>query len=202
MASTRQAIPDTVRSSPGPEPGSSKGVLTPSRTMTTTDRAMPPLQADERSTLESWLDFYRATLIMKCDGLTDEQLRTTSVPPSPLTLLGLVQHMAEVERNWFRRVLLGEQMSPIYDPAADPHGQDGGFDLVDGVTFATARATWDAEVAHAGANCSMRGLDETSPFMGGQVSLRWIYHHMTGEYARHAGHADLIRERIDGVTGV
>ncbi len=77
--------------------------------MTTTDRTMPPLQADERATLEHWLDFHRATLAMKCDGLTEDQLRTSSVPPSPLTLLGLVQHMAEVERTWFRRVLLGQQ---------------------------------------------------------------------------------------------
>jgi uncharacterized damage-inducible protein DinB len=170
--------------------------------MTTTDRAMPPLQADERTTLESWLDFYRATLAGKCDRLTDEQLRTASVPPSPLTLLGLVQHMAEVERNWFRRVLLGEQVPPIYDPAADPSGPDGGFDLADSVTFDSARRTWEDEIAYARATCSTRGLDETSSFMGGQVTLRWIYSHMIGEYARHAGHADLIRERIDGATGV
>jgi uncharacterized damage-inducible protein DinB len=170
--------------------------------MTETDRAMPPLQADERTTLESWLDFYRATLATKCGGLTDEQLRTPSVSPSPLTLLGLVQHMAEVERNWFRRVLLTEQVPPIYDPAADPTGPDGGFDLSDGVTFDTARATWEGEIAQARVNCSGRGLEETSPFLGGQVTLRWIYNHMIAEYARHAGHADLIRERIDGATGV
>jgi uncharacterized damage-inducible protein DinB len=170
--------------------------------MTTTDRAMPALQGDERTTLESWLDFYRATLVMKCDGLTDEQLRTTSVPPSSLTLLGLVQHMAEVERNWFRRVLMGEQVPPIYDPAADPAGPDGGFDLADSVDLATAHGTWEEEVSHGRANCSGRDLDETSPFMGGQVNLRWIYNHMIGEYARHAGQADLIRERIDGATGV
>jgi hypothetical protein len=115
--------------------------------MTTTGRAMPPLQADERTTLESWLDFYRATLVMKCEGLTDEQLRIASVPPSPLTLLGLVQHVAEVERNWFRRALLGEQVAAIHDPDADTGGHDGGFDLVEGVTFDTARTTWEAEVA-------------------------------------------------------
>jgi uncharacterized damage-inducible protein DinB len=163
---------------------------------------MPPLQADERATLEGWLDFYRATLIAKCDGFADEQLRTASAPPSPLTLLGLVQHMAEVERNWFRRVLLGEQAPPIHDPTADPNGHDGGFDLAEGATFAAARTTWEAEVAQARANCSARGLDETSPFMGGEVTLRWICNHMIGEYARHAGHADLLRERIDGATGV
>jgi uncharacterized damage-inducible protein DinB len=170
--------------------------------MTTTHRTMPPLRADERATLEGWLDFYRATLGTKCDGLSDDQLRTASVPPSPLTLLGLVQHMAEVERNWFRRVLAGEQVPPIHDPAADPDGPDGGFDLTDDTTSAAARATWEGEIAQARTTCSGRDLDDTSPFMGGQVTLRWIYSHMIAEYARHAGHADLIRERIDGSTGV
>jgi uncharacterized damage-inducible protein DinB len=170
--------------------------------MTTTDRTMPLLQADERTTLESWLNFYRATLGLKCDGLTDEQLRTASVPPSSLTLLGLLQHMAEVERNWFRRVLQGEQVPAIYDPAADTDGPDGGFALSEAWTCDTARALWEGEIARSRANCALRGLDETSSFMGGQVTLRWIYNHMIGEYARHAGHADLIRERIDGATGV
>jgi uncharacterized damage-inducible protein DinB len=170
--------------------------------MPTTERTMPPLVADERATLEGWLDFYRATLVRKCDGLTDEQLRTPSAPPSPLTLQGLLQHMAEVERNWFRRVLLGEQVPPIYDPAADPAGPDGGFEVTDDLTSTTARATWDEEIAQARKNCAGRDLHETSSFMGGQVTLRWIYNHMIAEYARHAGHADLIRERIDGTTGV
>jgi hypothetical protein len=163
---------------------------------------MPPLHADERATLEGWLDFYRATLIGKCDGLTDDQVRTTSAPPSPLTLLGLVQHMAEVERNWFQRVLLGTRVPPIHDPTADPDGPDGGFDLAPDATFAVARTTWAGEVARARANCADRALDDTSPFLGGEVTLRWIYNHMIGEYARHAGHADLLRERIDGATGV
>jgi hypothetical protein len=170
--------------------------------MTSIGRATPPLQADERTTLDGWLDFYRATLVMKCDGLSDEQLRIASAPPSPLTLLGLVQHAAEVERNWFRRVLLGEQVAPIHDPDAGTEGHDGGFDLVDDSTFDTASKTWEAEVAHGRANCATRTLDETSPFMGGHVTLRWIYNHMIAEYARHAGHADLLRERIDGTTGV
>src|SRR3712207_9453782 len=115
--------------------------------MTTTPRTMPPLQADERATLEGWLDFYRATLGTTCDGLADEQLRTASVPPSPLTLLGLVQHMAEVERNWFRRVLLGEQVAPVFGPNADPNGPDGGFDLLENVDFEEARATGESEIA-------------------------------------------------------
>src|SRR3954447_12157509 len=170
--------------------------------VTTTERAMPPLQADERTTLESWLDFYRATLATKCDRLTDEQVRTASVPPSPLTLLGLVQHMAEVERNWFRRVLLGEQAPAIYDPATDTNGHDGGFDLSDDVTFDAARSTWEDEIAQAGATGAGRGLEEPIPSMGAQVTLRWINNQMVPGSARHAGHADLIRERIDGATGV
>ena len=165
------------------------------------DRVMPPLDADERATLEGWLDFYRATLVGKCDGLGDEQLRTAAVPPSPLTLLGLVQHAAEVERNWFRRVLLGEDVPPIHDAPAEATGQDGGFDVADDATLTTARVSWDAEVAASRAAAASRGLDDTSPFMGGQVSLRWIYNHMIAEYARHAGHADLLRERLDGATG-
>jgi uncharacterized damage-inducible protein DinB len=167
-----------------------------------TDRPMPPLNADERATLAGWLDFYRATLALKCTGLTDEQLRTAAVPPSSLTLLGLVRHMAEVERNWFRRVLLSEDVPPIYGPKADPNGHDGGFDLDDDATFDAAATAWEAEIARARANCADRDLDQTSPFRGGEVTLRWIYTHMIGEYARHDGHADLIRERIDGTTGV
>src|SRR4051812_15306763 len=97
---------------------------------------MPPLQADERATLEGWLDFYRATLIGKCDGLTDDQLRSAALPPSSLTLLGLVQHAAEVERTWFRRVLLGEDAPALYPVTGEPTGQDGGFDLADDATLA------------------------------------------------------------------
>lgn len=166
------------------------------------ERTTPPFVADEHTTLASWLEFYRATLVGKCEGLTDEQLRTLSASPSPLSLLGLVQHMAEVERNWFRRVLVGEEAPPIYDPDADPDGHDGGFELLDNVTAEMAAAAWEAEVEEARKNCEGRSLDHTSPFMGGEVSLRWIYTHMIAEYARHCGHADLIRERIDGVTGV
>ena len=163
---------------------------------------MPPLNADERTTLESWLDFHRATLAMKCEGLDDEQAATASVPPSGFTLTGLVQHMAEVERNWFRRVLAGEQAPPIFDPAADPQGPDGGFDLSEGATLRAALTTWRAEIARAREQCADRNLTDTGRFMGQDVSLRWIYVHMIEEYARHNGHADLVRERIDGTTGV
>ena len=170
--------------------------------MSTIERPLPPLNADERSTLESWLDFHRATLAIKCAGLDDEQASTASVPPSGFTLTGLVQHMAEVERNWFRRVLAGEQAPPIHDPQADPDGPDGGFELAADATLRDALATWHAEIASARAHCAGRALADTGRFMGRDVSLRWIYVHMIEEYARHNGHADLLRERIDGATGV
>jgi len=163
---------------------------------------MPPMNADERTTLEGWLDFYRATLSMKCDGLDDEGLRAASVPPSALTLLGLVQHAAEVERNWFRRVLAGEAAPPIFGPRNQSAGHDGGFEVAGLSSYRSATEIWQNEIRHARANCADRALDDTSEFMGSSVSLRWIYTHMIAEYARHCGHADLIRERIDGVVGV
>jgi hypothetical protein len=176
--------------------------MAPSVSVTSMERAMPPLNADERTTLESWLDFYRVTLASKCEGLDDEQLRVASVPPSELTLLGLVQHAAEVERNWFRRVLTGEQAPPIFEPRDHPEGHDGGFEVSPQSSYRIATEIWQDEIRHARANCAARALDDTSPFMGSEVSLRWIYTHMVAEYARHCGHADLIRERIDGVAGV
>ncbi len=160
------------------------------------------MNADERATLEGWLEFYRSTLVLKCDGLDDPALRTAAVQPSSLTLQGLVQHLAEVERNWFRRVLAGESAPPIYERGADDSPHDGGFAVSEQTSFRAAVSTWQDEVAHARANCAARELDDTSPFMGTEVSLRWIYVHMIAEYARHSGHADLIRENIDGATGV
>ena len=165
------------------------------------DRAVPPLIADERATLAGWLDFYRDTVAGKCAGLDEDGWRTASVPPSPLTLLGLVQHLAEVERNWFRRVLLGEDVGPIHDCPSSTPGHDGGFDL-GGTTGEQALRMWQDEITRAVEACAGRKLDDCSAFGAGEVTLRWIYVHMIGEYARHAGHADLIRERVDGVTGV
>ncbi|WP_066899338.1 DinB family protein [Mycolicibacterium houstonense] len=169
--------------------------------MTSTERPRPPLNAGERTTLEGWLEFYRATLAQKCEGLDDERLRSAPVPPSELTLLGLVQHAAEVERNWFRRVLAGEDVPPIFGPRGSD-GHDGGFGVSALSSFRDAAQIWQGEIEQARINCAARGLDDTAPFMGGEVSLRWIYLHMIAEYARHCGHADLIRERIDGRIGV
>lgn len=163
---------------------------------------MPPLNSDERTAVEGWLDFHRATLAIKCEGLDDEQARRASVPPSGFTLTGLVQHLAEVERNWFRRIFAGEAAPPIFDPQADPDGPDGGFDVAPDATLAAALDVWNAEVASAREICAAHTLTDTGTFMGRDVNLRWVYVHMIEEYARHNGHADLLRERIDGVTGV
>jgi uncharacterized damage-inducible protein DinB len=170
--------------------------------VTAIERTMPPLNTDERTTLESWLDFHRTTLAMKCEDLDDEQAAAASVPPSAVTLTGLIQHMAEVKRNWFRRVMAGEQAPPIYDSQADPGGPDGGFELDENATLRDALATWRAEIDCARKHCADRALADTGRFMDQDVSLRWIYVHMIEEYARHNGHADLLRERIDGTTGV
>ncbi|KMS90445.1 Mini-circle protein [Streptomyces regensis] len=165
------------------------------------ERLPPPTTADEATTLAAWLDFYRETLALKCDGLTEQQLRTAAAPPSTLTLLGLVQHMTEVERTWFRRTLTGEQVPAVY-PATGEREHDEGFALRDDVSAEQAMAAWRAEIAVSTRNCRGRSLDDTAPFHGMDVSLRWIYTHMIAEYARHDGHADLLRERIDGTTGV
>jgi uncharacterized damage-inducible protein DinB len=170
--------------------------------MSAIDRPMPPMNADELMTLEGWLDFHRATLAIKCEGLDDEQARTAAVAPSGFTMTGLVQHLAEVERNWFRRVFAGEAAPPIYDPDADPRGPDGGFELARDATLNDALTTWREEIARARELTAGRSMTDTGQFMGQEVSLRWIYVHLIEEYARHNGHADLLRERIDGTVGV
>ncbi len=177
----------------------------------TLERVEPPLEAGEREMLNSWLDFHRATLAWKCDGLTGEQLRQRAVPPSSLSLLGLVRHMAEVERGWLRRTLAGEHAPPIYfSPNDNP---DGDFDDVDDADVAADFATWRTECEAARkAEAAATSLDVTaveqswawrrsSTETPRRVSLRWILVHMVEEYARHNGHADLLRERIDGATG-
>jgi hypothetical protein len=90
----------------------------------------------------------------------------------------------------------------FYDPQTDPRGPDGGFDLPEGATLSAAPATWQAEIARPREHCAARSLADTGRFMDADVSLRWIYVHLIEEYARHNGHADLLRERIDGATGV
>ncbi|WP_371581821.1 DinB family protein [Streptomyces sp. NBC_01314] len=168
----------------------------------TIQRTEPSVTAGERTMLEGWLDYHRETLAFKCEGLDDARLRTAPVPPSELSLLGLVRHMAEVERIWFRKVLVDDDPGPIYFSKEDP---DGEFHLTEADTREEAFGTWQEEIAVARRNAEGFALDDVGKAVhrraGKPPSLRWIYTHMIEEYARHNGHADLIRERIDGTTG-
>jgi uncharacterized damage-inducible protein DinB len=165
----------------------------------TPNRIDPPYVAGERAMLESWLEYHRATLAWKCEGLDDAQLRQRAVPPSSLSLLGLVRHMADVERSWFRRVLGAEDLPGIYWTDDEP---DGDFDNVDAADVQEAFATWRSECEHARRNAAAAdSLDVTGQRRGEAVTLRWILVHMIEEYARHNGHADFLRERIDGAVG-
>jgi uncharacterized damage-inducible protein DinB len=164
------------------------------------NRTRPPVVADERTMLAGWLDFHRATLVMKCAGLSPAQLATRAAEPSTLSLLGLVRHMADVERSWFRRGLGGEDAPPLYYSDADP---DGDFDNIDPATTEADFATWRAECARAReVAAALPSLDVMMTRRTGQrVSARWVLVHMVEEYARHNGHTDLLRERIDGSVG-
>ncbi|MEV0005498.1 DinB family protein [Micromonospora sp. NPDC050980] len=166
-----------------------------------TERIGPPLRAGERETLRAFLDFHRATLALKCEGLTDEQLRRRASPPSTLSLLGLVRHLAEVERFWFRRVIAAEDVPLVWSDSGDFQAayDTGGADR------AEAFEAWRREVEHARRiERAAESLDATGhqARWGEDVSLRLVMQHMLHEYARHNGHADLLREAIDGTVGV
>jgi uncharacterized damage-inducible protein DinB len=166
----------------------------------TSDRKRPGLQAGELDMLNGWLEHHRAILLWKCDGLTDEQLRQRSVPPSTMSLLGLIRHMTDVERGWFQQVLLGENAPDLY-PTRDE--DFNGVDEADaGAAFSAFEAECDASRRAVAAASDLDVLSkEPSERTGEQFSLRFIVTHMIEEYARHNGHADLLRETIDGVTG-
>ncbi|MEO6796660.1 MAG: DinB family protein [Candidatus Dormibacter sp.] len=158
-----------------------------------------PRDADERTTLLDFLEWQRATLARKCEGLTADQLRRRSAPPATLSLLGLVRHLADVERGWFRRTLAGEDAPDVFASEADP---DGDFNNVDSADVEEAFAAWRDECERARRMVASRTLDDTGRQQTGRlVSLRWILIHLIEEYSRHNGHADLLRQRIDGATG-
>ncbi|MGW0431070.1 DinB family protein [Micromonospora sp. NPDC003197] len=166
----------------------------------TVERVGPPLRGGERETLRAYLDFHRATLAMKCEGLTDEELRRQSMPPSTLSLLGLVRHMAEVERTWFRRVINAEDIPLVWSA-------EGDFQVAyDARTASRSQAfdAWQREVEHARRiEAAAESLDVIGhqARWGEDVSLRVVMLHLIHEYARHNGHADFLREGIDGTVG-
>ena len=162
------------------------------------DRTEPIYTGDERAVLNSWLDYQRATLAVKCQGLTDEQLRERAVPPSNMSLLGLVRHMAHVERAWWRQIFAGEDIPRLW---GKDERQDADFEDVDTASVKEAFDVWQEEIERARAISAAKPLDAVGDRDGRECTHRYILVHMIEEYARHNGHADLLRERIDGVTG-
>lgn len=168
-------------------------------TWTAPDVSLPevPLTGDDRPILEGFLAWHRALLRRKCAGLTGEQLAECAVPPSNLSLLGLVRHMAKVERRWFRERIAGQELEPMYDPAL---GEDADFeDLVPD----RAQADYERllqECRLADEALAAASYEDTITARAGVMSVRTVVVHMIEEYAQHNGHADLLRERIDGTT--
>ncbi|CAN5817818.1 DinB family protein [soil metagenome] len=146
------------------------------------------------------LDFHRATLAWKCDGLSDVELRRRSMPPSSLSLLGLVRHMAEVERHWFRRVIAGETIRHVWSEDAD---FQAAYD-VQGSGRDDAFTAWCSEIERSRRiEQHISTLDQTFlvEAWGCEASLRTVLLHLIHDYARHNGHADLLREGVDGTAG-
>ena len=164
------------------------------------ERPDPPMIAGEREMLLGFLDFHRGTIALKCEGLEDAQLRQQSMPPSTLSLLGLVRHMAEVERTWFRRVIDGQDIPLIWSDSFD---FQAAYDASSS-TRSEAFGAWDRELSESRRIMTGVDLDKVVHVerWGDDVSVRMIVLHMIHEYARHSGHADLLREGVDGVTGV
>ncbi len=164
-------------------------------------RRAPSRVGPEPHLLEEFLDWHRATIELKCHGVPEERLSCRAVPPSSLSLHGLLRHLAGVERWWFRIQFAGEEVPLLHYSDADP---DQDFADVEG-DVAEALAEWKSEcqrsreiVAAAASLDQMAARD-----LGrGPFTLRWLLLDMIGEYARHCGHADLLRERIDGATGL
>ncbi|MFE6050391.1 DinB family protein [Kitasatospora sp. NPDC056446] len=166
--------------------------------MSDDERTETPRTADERTTLAGFLDYQRDTLAMKCAGLTAEQLRSRVLEPSGLSLLGLVRHLAEVERSWFRNVLNDEGVPGFWK---NPDGSFAEFD-VETADPDEAFAIWRRECERSRELvAAAESLDVLGRYGEEVFSLRWIITHMIEEYARHNGHADLLREHLDGTTG-
>jgi uncharacterized damage-inducible protein DinB len=161
-----------------------------------------PMLGDERAVLEHWLDLYRDTLLLKIAGLGADQLCRRTLPRSTMSLLGLVRHLTEVEAYWLRVVLLDEPDVPDY--YCTPASPDGDFDDVDPASARADVAAYRREVDLSRANTATwtdLAIAVAGRRRGKAVNLRWILVHLIEEYARHLGHADLLREAVDGRTG-
>ena len=152
---------------------------------------------DEPLVLQGYLDYHRVVLARKAEGITDDEARAAACPPSDLTLLGLIRHMTEVERHWFRRSLVDEDIGPVYGDA------DEDFRVPANATVADALAAYWDEIAVANQNLAAVSLGDLTPGPPdpGKHTVRRMIVHMIEAYARNCGHADLLRECIDGRTG-
>jgi uncharacterized damage-inducible protein DinB len=157
-----------------------------------------PLTGPDRPMLVAYLHWERTTLLNICAGLTAEQLAARPVATSNLSLLGLLRHLAKVERTWFRQRVGGEAVEPLFDPAL---GKDHDFDAADPARAEQDYARYRDECARADQAAADVSFDHTFDVRGQAFSVRMAYVHMIGEYGRHNGHADLLREAVDGVTG-
>ena len=164
--------------------------------MPTMERIEPPLAADEKTTLAAYLDYHRATLLQKVAGLTDDQAKTSPVP-SGTSLFGLVSHLVTVERWWFAKVIAGLDVDfPWHDD--DP---DADFRGPDGATLADLVDAYETECARSRAILDQADLDTVVTGERAGRNVRYVVVHMIEETARHNGHADLLRELLDGATG-
>jgi uncharacterized damage-inducible protein DinB len=155
----------------------------------------------EKAVLEEYLDRYRMTVELKCEGLNAEQLATRSVPPSTMSLLGLIRHLARVEHSWTRRILQGNIELPLLYRTQEDPDLDFNQALADDDVVVEAWDTWRGEITHARSVYAELDLDALVDVHGEEVEARDIVVHLVEEYARHVGHADLLRECIDGRTG-
>jgi uncharacterized damage-inducible protein DinB len=169
-------------------------------------RRFPSLTGTDRDIINGFLEYQRDTLEWKCSGLSDDQLKTRAVSPSPLTLLGLLRHMTVVEYHWFEFILTGSrEHQQLYITGADrAAGREPDWNDLDSVSVEDVVKRWHEACDIARSNVAAMETLDTPAFHewdDAPVALRWILVHMIEEYARHIGHADFLREKIDGETG-
>lgn len=166
-------------------------------------RTDPPIHGDERETLLAFLNYHRDTFRLKCEGLTPDQMLARATPPSTLSLLGILRHLADVEQGWFNHHFEGNPAQYYHDYSQDDDAEFNVFEA-DEASVAQAWADYDTQIALSDAVIAAHDLAEIAAGTrknGEQMSLRWILVHLIEEYARHNGHTDLLREAIDGSTG-
>jgi uncharacterized damage-inducible protein DinB len=169
--------------------------------MTTDERLRPPFDGDERAQLVGWLDLQRAIVRWKCEGLSEEDAHRALLPSSPLmTMAGLLAHLRWTEHGWFELMFLGG------DPSSNPqYAEEEDLDMrADGIPLSTLLADYEKQCARSNEIIAAHPLEargQTTAYRSGTASLRWMVTHMIEETARHAGHADIIRELLDGQRG-